>query len=361
MSQWFLLATTGNNAAASVADICMAKRRLTRRQAWRIDKIQEERAARAQRRDAQAESLLDDNALGPEQAGLVITHFGTQVEVEAVDGSGRRQRCHLRANLGDLVTGDQVVWREGSQGAVIVAVLPRESLLSRPDTRGRLKPVAANIDRIVIVIAPTPLPHANLIDRYLVAAETVGIEPMILMNKTDVLDAGTQPGVDALLAPYRRIGYTVLTASTRSAEGLNVLRAALIPHISVFVGQSGVGKSSLVNALLPGVDTRVGELSEQTGKGRHTTTTARLFHFPSGGDLIDSPGIREFALWHVDEQQLAWGFREFRPFLGHCRFRDCRHRDDPGCALQQAVAEGHIDPRRLASFAHLSTALDMQG
>ncbi|HUH36680.1 MAG TPA: small ribosomal subunit biogenesis GTPase RsgA [Spongiibacteraceae bacterium] len=335
----------------------MSKRRLTRRQAWRINKVQEERAQRAQRRETRTPALLEDNTLGPEQTGLLIAHFGTQVEIEAEDGS--RQRCHLRANLGDLVAGDQVVWRDGSLGAVIVAVLPRKSLLSRPDRYGRLKPVAANIDRIVVVVAVAPQPHATLIDRYLVAAESVGIEPAIVLNKADLIDAAHRPGFDDLLAPYRRIGYTVLEASTHTDQGLSDLRTALASWTSVFVGQSGVGKSSLVNALLPGTDTRTGPLSEQSGLGRHTTTTARLFHFPSGGQLIDSPGIREFGLWHMDREQLLLGFREFRPFLGHCKFRDCRHQQDPGCALRAAVASGDIHPRRLASFEQIAAELEV--
>ncbi|MCF7201135.1 small ribosomal subunit biogenesis GTPase RsgA [Pseudomonas oligotrophica] len=338
----------------------MAKRQLSRRQSWRIEKIQEERAARAARRESRALEELEGGDLGPEQHGLVIAHFGVQVEVEALDGehAGEVLRCHLRANLPALVTGDRVVWRPGNQGiGVIVAQLPRHSELCRPDMRGQLKPVAANVEQIVIVFAPLPEPHANLIDRYLIAAEHAGIAPLLLLNKADLIDALNQTRIEALLAVYRQLGYPLLEVSAHDGAGMDALRARLDGRISVFVGQSGVGKSSLVNSLLPEVDTRVGALSEQTGKGTHTTTTARLFHFPAGGDLIDSPGIREFGLGHVSRDDVEAGFIEFRELLGHCRFRDCRHDREPGCALLGALADGRIQPQRLASYRHILASL----
>ena len=338
----------------------MAKRHLTRRQSWRIEKVQEERAARAAKRESRALEELEGGDLGPEQTGQVIAHFGVQVEVEAQEGdhAGEVFRCHLRANLPPLVTGDQVVWRPGNQGiGVIVAQLPRTSELRRPDMRGVLKPVAANVDRIVIVFAPRPEPHANLIDRYLVAAEHAGIKPLLLLNKADLIDEQNAPFLDSLLGTYRELGYPLLEVSAFNGLALDALRAALNEHVSVFVGQSGVGKSSLVNALLPGVDTRVGDLSEVTGKGTHTTTTARLFHFPAGGDLIDSPGIREFGLGHVTRDDVEAGFIEFRDLLGHCRFRDCKHDREPGCALLKALEEGRISPQRMASYRHILASL----
>lgn len=334
----------------------MSKRQLSRRQSWRIGKIQEERAARAAKREERLLETLEGGDLGPERHGLVIAHFGVQVDVEDDDGSVCR--CHLRANLPALVTGDRVVWRAGNQGqGVIVAQLPRRSELCRPDNRGQLKPVAANVDQIVIVFAPLPQPHANLIDRYLVAAEHAGIRPLLLLNKADLLDAENGAFIDDLLGTYRQLGYPVLEVSAQEGAGLQALRAALNDRISVFVGQSGVGKSSLVNRLLPGVDLKVGALSELTGKGTHTTTTARLFHFPEGGDLIDSPGIREFGLGHVSRADVEDGFIELRELIGHCRFRDCRHDREPGCALLRALEEGRIQPQRLASYRHIIASL----
>lgn len=342
----------------------MTKRKLTRRQNWRIQKIQQERIARAQKKESQVEQQLQNDQLGAEQPGLVIAHYGAQLAIEPINQPGVIWRCHLRTNLPPLVTGDRVIWRPARevQTGVVVALETRHSLLSRPDPRGQLKPVAANIDHIVLVIAPAPIPHGNLIDRYLVAAETVNIEPVLLLNKTDLLtDSQHRQALDQLLATYETVGYRTLKASTRSAQGLAPLQALLDLKTSVFVGQSGVGKSSLVNSLLPGVEAPVGALSESTGKGTHTTTAARLFHFPSGGTLIDSPGIREFGLWHMTQAEVIQGFREFRPFLGHCRFRDCRHEQEPGCAIHQALATGAILPQRMASYRQILASLPDQG
>src|SRR5690554_1069324 len=331
----------------------MAKRTLNRRQGWRVNKIQDERLARAAKREERTLEELEGGDLGVEQHGLVIAHFGVQVEVEAEapELAGQTYRCYLRANLPTLVTGDRVVWRPGNQGlGIIVAQLPRHSELRRPDSRGTLKPVAANVDLIVIVFAPLPEPHANLIDRYIIAAEHAGIKPLLLLNKSDLLDPSGSSRAHNLLNTYHSLGYPLLEVSAYSGDGLEQLQAQLNNRVSVFVGQSGVGKSSLVNRLLPDTDTRVGPLSELTGKGTHTTTTARLFHFPCGGQLIDSPGIREFGLGHVEVADVEAGFIEFADFLGNCRFRDCSHEHEPGCALLAAVAAGKISQPRLESF-----------
>ncbi|MDF3031605.1 MAG: rsgA [Moraxellaceae bacterium] len=344
----------------------MSKRKLSRQQAHRVQRIQEERIARAQKRGSAAAELLESGELGPEEEGLVVAHFGTQIEVEALEGERRGEvsRCHLRANLEALVTGDRVVWQaplasDGETGAalgVVTALLPRQSLLVRPDAYGKLKPVAANIDRIVLVIAPFPEPSALLVDRYLVACELTGIRPVILLNKADLVTPELAPPLEALLGEYAAIGYEVRQVSASTGQ-LHDLAELVDNRTVVFVGQSGVGKSSLINVLLPGAAQRVSEISGASKLGQHTTTTARLFHLPGGGTLIDSPGIREFGLWHVDEAQLLAGYVEFQPFLGSCRFRNCAHRAEPGCALRAAAAEGRIGAGRLERFNRLRSEL----
>lgn len=335
----------------------MAERKLSRRQRWRIEKIQEERLARADRKAQQLKQGLADDALGSEQPGILLAHYGAYVLLE--DETGAQHRCLIRQNLGPMVTGDRLVWQGARDGdGVVVAVAPRRTLLARPDRDGRMKPVAANIDQIFIVVAPRPGIQLPLIDRYLLAAEITGIAPTVLVNKLDLLDAAERDELEQQLEEYRQLGYTILYASTRQHHGLDALHAQLNAHTSIFVGQSGVGKSSLINALLPDADARIGAISESTGLGRHTTTTSLLYRLPDEGAIIDSPGIREFGLWDITAEQAFGGFPEFRPLHGQCRFRNCRHRQEPGCALHAAVEAGHISPRRLASYHRIVASLN---
>lgn len=336
----------------------MAKRRLNKQQQWRIRKIQGERAARAARKEQVIDEQLEAGDLGPEQTGLVIAHYGQQLDVEALEGdsAGQVLRCFVRANIDSLVTGDRVVWRPGKgETGVIVARLDRHTLLQRPDNFGQLKPVAANIDHIILVIAPEPEPHDSLIDRYLVAAENTDIPAVLLLNKTDLINDSNAASIDRLLKRYEDLGYPTVRTSAKVTDGrpAEQVEALVQGKTSVFVGQSGVGKSSIIQTLLPDEAIRVGAVSESTGKGIHTTTTARLFHLGCGGDLIDSPGIREFGLWHMTPQEIEYGFRDIRNLIGHCRFRNCRHLGDPGCAIEQAVAEGTLSTERLKSFRRI--------
>jgi len=329
------------------------QRHLTRRQRFRIDKIQAQRSARAQRKEQQVQLALQGNRLGEEQSGRVMAHFGQTLDVEGADG--QLYRCHLRANLPPLVTGDKVTWRaDAAGGGVVVASEPRTSELCRPDSSGKLRPLAANIDQLVIVFAPLPEPHANLLDRYLVAAAQAGISPLLLLNKADLPQARA---LSPLLALYQELGYPLLSVSAQNGEGMTALEGQLHGKASAFVGQSGVGKSSLLNTLLPGAARAVGELSGVAGKGTHRTSSARLFHLPAGGDLIDSPGIREFALTHVGRAEVEAGFIEFRHLLGHCRFRDCKHQSEPGCALLAALAQGKISQQRMHSYRQIVAGL----
>lgn len=338
----------------------MAKRHLTRRQKWRIEKIQQERVKRTSHREVKLQEDLLGGDFGVEQVGLVIAHFGIQVAVES--DLGDVYHCYLRANLPSLVTGDKVIWRAGNQqNGIVTALQPRVTELCRTDSSGKLKPIAANVTLLAIVFAPLPTLYANLLDRYLIAAEHMAIKPLLIFNKVDLLNEYSYKEFSDLLTTYRSLNYQVLEVSSHNPDSIGELRQVLSHNTTVFVGQSGVGKSSLINTLLPDAAIKVGALSEFTHKGTHTTTTAKLFHLPSGGDLIDSPGIRDFALTHMDKTIIEVGFIEFRPFWGCCKFRNCQHQQEPGCALLSAVAEGKIRPERMASYRHILKSITNNG
>lgn len=323
----------------------MSKRKLSDQQKNRIEKTQQQSVRNAKQSNADADTL------GNEQRGLVTARYSKHVDVKALEGEkqGQHWRCHIRANVDSIAVGDTVIWQENKQDeGVVVAVEPRRSLIERPDGMGKLKPVAANIDQVFIVFAAAPEPHPTLIDRYLIAAENANIEAILIFNKIELLPADNP--VQPLLATYRALGYNVLEVSCYKHIGLEAISALLVNKSSVFAGQSGVGKSSLVNAILPGIDAKVGELSDAVAKGRHTTTTASLFELPQGGYLIDSPGIREFHLNHYDAVHIYQGYRELHSVLGHCRFRDCRHQEEPNCAVKTFIEEGKMSNSRVASL-----------
>ena len=319
----------------------MGNRRLTDQQRRRI----EENAVK--RRENASAGFSDDTE------GMIVARYSKTAVVRAIDGA--THTCHLRPNLSHLVAGDQVLWSNEETGAYVTSQLERRSELKRPDARGQLKSVAANVDLIAIVVAPEPEPYANLIDRYLVAAHMASIDTLIILNKSDLLDQ--HPQCLALLESYRAIGYQVMTTGPTSKE-TQALSELLGSRTSVFVGQSGVGKSSIINRLLPDEELRVGALSEGVLKGRHTTTTAEVFERPNGGFIIDSPGIREFGLQHIDPALVAPGFIEFRPFLDHCRFRDCSHLVEKDCAVLAALENNDIRSERYESFVNIVRGID---
>ena len=340
----------------------MSNRKLNRRQAWRAEKIQQEREARALKKNRDLTRQMQSGDLSSEQRGLIICRYSKHFEVEALEGSDKGQihTCVSRTNLGNIVAGDQVVWRAAAdETGVIESRIERTSLLERPDNFGRLKAVAANIDQMLIVISPEPSPQPNLIDRYLVAAELMNIRPVLILNKADLLDEYNGELIAELLDVYQHLGYETcgVISSRHQTPELSELPELIDGRTSIVVGQSGVGKSSLINTLLPDAKLAVGELSAATGEGTHTTTQAKLFHLPTGGKLIDSPGIRDFSLWHIDVQQLQLGFVEIAQQLGHCRFRDCKHEEEPGCAIQAAVDSGEIDEVRFDSYERIKAAI----
>ena len=316
----------------------MSKNKLSKGQQRRVQANHQRRL----RTDRKPE--LDDSQLGDAQEGIVISRFGQHADVEAVDGT--QHRCNIRRTIKSLVTGDRVVWRPGLQAqegvrvkGIVEAVHERTSVLTRPDLYDGVKPIAANIDQIVIVSA---------------------ILPELSLNIIDLLDADGRKFVDGMMDIYRRIGYDVLEVSSQTREGMEAFENALTGRISIFAGQSGVGKSSLLNALLPPTDNEilVNTVSGNSGLGQHTTTAARLYHFQHGGDVIDSPGVREFGLWHLAPEQITQGFVEFRDYLGHCKFRDCSHTNDPGCALREAVEQGKIAEERFDNYHRILESME---
>jgi ribosome biogenesis GTPase len=287
--------------------------------------------------------------------GRVITRFGAEMVVE--DEHGEVHRCTARRKLQDAVCGDRVQWQEAETGNdIVVAIDKRQNVLTRPDLRGRPKPIAANIDQLVIVSAHLPLPNWEMVDRYLVAAELLPADALIVLNKSDLADE--HPVDEAILAEYRALGYDVLEVSSKQEHGLDGLLEALKGKTSILVGLSGVGKSSLIKALLPAHEIRIGEISDYSSKGKHTTTSATLYHLPDGGELIDSPGVRDFALGAVTPTALASGFREITERAGECRFHNCTHVVEPGCAVKAAVESGEISQRRYANYRNILAALN---
>ena len=288
-----------------------------------------------------------------QRPGRVVAHYGRSALVE--DEAGALSLCTWRRRAGPVYCGDRVRWRPTAPGqGVIEAVEPRRNLLSRADARGRLHPTAANVDRVVVVVAPRPEPGGLTIDRYLVAAAQAGAEPLILVNKWDLVEAaGAADAWTERLAPYRRAGFPVLTASAHTGGGVDALRRALAAGTAILVGQSGVGKSSLVKALLPDLSVRIGALSQASGQGRHTTTTTTLYHLPEGGDLIDSPGVREFGLGPLEPRAVQAGFPEIRAEAAGCRFADCTHTVEPGCAVRAAAEAGRVPRVRYEAYRRL--------
>lgn len=283
------------------------------------------------------------------QQGLVISHLGQGIAVETAAGI---ILCQTLRRLETVTVGDQVLFSQvnAEQQGRIEEILPRRSLLTRPNRGDKVRPVAANIDKIYVVFAPEPYCDFLLIDQYLAICENCNIDAVLVFNK---IDLSPPAYIETELAIYQALGYALFRVSAAKMLGIDALKDSLKHQVSIFTGQSGVGKSSLTNALIPDKAVRTNTVSAITKHGRHTTTAATLHHLPDGGDVIDSPGVAIFGLSTLTEPQLAQGYREFQPFLNECKFNNCRHLKDKGCAVRAAAEQGSISMARYLRFLKL--------
>jgi len=329
----------------------LAKRdKLTQKQKRQIVKTR-------QRKKTKQEDLALVGELGDYRHGLMVSRFGERADVLDLE-SGITYRCFLRQNLGAPVPGDKLNFRlDNNQQGVIESIDDRDSLLERPSHHQGLKPVVANINRIFVIVAPLPDFSSILLDRYLIAIRQTGIEVFIVANKWDLRQEVESQEIEQQLLEYQHLEYPVIKISTKSELGKKELIAAIEKKSSILVGQSGVGKSSIINWLFPSVSLNTQVISENSRLGQHTTTASQLFCLneknPSEGFIIDSPGIREFGLWHLSTQAIAEGFKEFEPFIGTCKFRDCKHIDEPGCEIINAVNNKLISTLRWNNYKRI--------
>lgn len=285
--------------------------------------------------------------LSPRILGQIVAAFGRQYLVEIK--SGEILSCVTRGKKSGAVCGDQVKVQYTTVGqGVIETILPRSALMYRSNAF-REKLIAANITQIVIVLAAVPSFSEELVNRCLIAAENQSIKALIVLNKSDLIEPTRAAATS--LSLYRELGYKLIQLSAE--KDVAPLLPYLQGHSSVLVGQSGMGKSTIINNLIPTADRATAEISIALGAGRHTTTHARLYHLDKNSHVIDSPGMQEFGLHHISNTSLAWGFIEFHPYIGQCKFSDCLHISEPGCALERAVQERKIDIRRLGFYRKL--------
>jgi ribosome biogenesis GTPase len=291
--------------------------------------------------------------------GTVVAAYGKRYQVElhqpasSEHSEKTRISCVTRGKKTDLACGDIVtIQLTDKQEGVVESTLPRKTLLYRSNAF-KSKMLAANVSQIVIVLATQPSFYEVLLNRCLVAAEAAGIKALIVLNKCDLAD---DSGAKQKLALYQQLGYQVLPLSAK--EDISTLRPYLQGEASILVGQSGMGKSTIINALLPTENVRTQEVSQVLDSGKHTTTAAHLYHLDTESLLIDSPGLQEFGLHHLSTDELEHAFVEFRPYLGKCRFNNCKHLQEPDCAITTAVQHNQVNKERFAIYQALRTEIN---
>jgi ribosome biogenesis GTPase len=344
----------------------MAKRRLSKQQQRRISYNQSSKIAKNQSNDEQWQ--LDESST---QAARVISHHGRQLLAETEDR--QRIKCKIRQSLGDIACGDYIVIQQAKNYGgeqtddsknsdaqnsddtqnVVIAIKERQNLLVKTGFAGAIKPVAANIGQLVIVTSLKPKPNPYLIDRYLTAAENLPAEALIIINKVDIEDHETKRITDDLSELYQGMGYRVICSSMKQGVGIDEISEALSNTTSILVGLSGVGKSSIVKVILPEEEIRIGETSEATGEGKHTTTVSALYHLKDNGIIIDSPGVRDFTPINNSIDEITHGFKDVRKFYGACKFSNCSHTTEPECAMKKAVEDGELSEQRFKNYLRL--------
>ena len=309
----------------------MTKRRLSKQQSHRIE-----------HRHQQINKTANQ--------GLVIARYSRHVHLR--DKDGRDIHCAIRPNINSIVAGDRVSWQpEGPSQGTILSLFPRQSVLGRPNAQGEIKAIAANITQIMVVVAPVPAISWALLDSYLIMADYLNIPLSIVLNKTDIETGDIRKD---LLQIYEPLGYPILFTSIQSEDEIKSLSKSLRNQTTVFVGQSGVGKSSIISRLVPEITKTIatGALT-QSQLGAHTTSNSHWYDLSSGGALIDSPGVRELSLWYMSQQQIAQGYREFKNYAMQCKFRNCTHHNTPSCAVLSAVKNNQISLKRYENYVKM--------
>ncbi len=333
----------------------MAKRRLSRQQQRRIASNQQNKCL---------PDTVAKNKTGSNQADTInvriISHHGKQIIAET--DNQQQIKCKIRQHLGNITCGDyvaveQTLDTENKPCYIAVALQPRYNLLEKTGFAGIKKPVAANIDQVIIVYTPLPQANTYLIDRYLVATENLPAKALLVINKTDLFDRDSRQTIIQIKKLYEDIGYPVITTSVKNHEGIDELNMALKNKTSILVGLSGVGKSSLVKTLLPEQNIRIGETSTATGEGKHTTTVSALYHLHNKGIIIDSPGVRDFTPVNKSIQSITRGFVEIQQYSGQCRFSNCNHSNEPGCIIKKKIQENSISSQRFNSYQQMKKEL----
>ncbi|PWR00234.1 ribosome small subunit-dependent GTPase A [Leucothrix pacifica] len=280
--------------------------------------------------------------------GRVITRFGAELLVRCDDKS--TIRCAPKRKLENIACGDWVDWQSNPTGiARVDKIHKRKNAITRLTYRGKPRTIAANVDQLLIVSAWLPEPFWDLVDRYIIAAEQLGAEATIVINKQDLAEQYAKQEGWRALADYEKIGYKVLHVNTKDSTGIDALKETMSGKTNILLGRSGVGKSSIANKIMPEAAILTAEISE-SGEGRHTTTTADLYDLADDGYLIDSPGVRDYMPDNLDPIKLANGYIEFQPYLNSCRFSNCTHNHEPQCSVRQAVEEGEISTSRYERY-----------